>query len=143
MSPSFVKNGNARAAFARHEAAVSARVAAANDAVAELILTKSKTLVPVDTGALRDSGGTRSEGAGFGRRAVVFYGPADGTVRTLPSSKNSGRPVKRYPRNYAWFVHANFNGVTYKQGQADFLAAVVRDDRAELKLEFRRALGAK
>ena len=100
----------------------AARVAKANHAAAEYLFKQSQELVPVDTGALKESGRVGQEGSGYDTSSTVNYGEADFEGKVRVSTKQ-GRSVFRYPYKYAKFVHFGWTGKGGKAGRAgtDFL----------------------
>jgi hypothetical protein len=96
----------------RHEKAVANAISI----TALYIQRESQKIVPVDTGALRNSAGTRTEGKGSATEAFVFY-----------------------TMFYAVYVHENIFNYHKPPTRARFLESVLEEKKHEITTVFERA----
>lgn len=112
-----VKLGDLITKARAHREDLSGKVELGLKAVGLYFQRESQKLVPVDTGALRNSAFTRAEGSGFDTEISVGY-----TV------------------NYAIYVHENLTAF-HHVGQAKFLEEPIRTKQREARRLFARKVG--
>lgn len=115
-------------------------VGAANQAAGDELLELSQPLVPTDTGALKESGYSKSIGTGEKRYTEVGYGHPDFGPFKRRSDKQ-GRDLVRYPYQYAGLVHFNPNNQFYATGEDNFLLKPLLQARDKLRRAMRSAMG--
>lgn len=127
----FTKQGDLETTLKRHVRNVAERCARGMLAVAHVIEEKSQELVPVDTGALRDSMREKIQGTGFDQEVIVSYGDLDhGPVKRY--STREKRFSTRDPSKYAGLVHERADW-SYQGGRAhDFLRTPILQNHPEM-----------
>lgn len=81
---------------------------------------ESQKIVPIDTGHLRGSAGTRSEGSGWDTKAWVFY-----------------------TANYAIYVHENLTAAHAPGKQAKYLTSILDSKKVEIMTIIRDGIKGK
>lgn len=98
------------AGLAKHALLIKKVVIEANAAVADELLDMAKKIVPVDTGALKDSGRVSKKGFGWTTTFIVGFGGNDPDFMSIRKSRKRSdefvtKVVTRRPYLYAFKVH--------------------------------------
>lgn len=113
--------------------AIAAAVPAAEEAGAEALLERSRKLVPVESGRLRDSGRVTPTAGG----AVVGYGFDDGEYEIVGSSGDDDAPVGRETGAptylYAEQEHEDLTLNHPNGGQAKFLEVAMHSEHEAIR----------